>query len=74
MLTEKENIKYQLETLASYEPSDLDHPEFEVAYEDGNGNEGFATVCCVDLAESTIHLINQLEKEIDDLLNVVPPK
>ena len=62
-LNEKENIIYQLETLASYEPSDLDHPEFEVGYEDGNGNEGFATVCCIDLAVKVLELIKQLDKQ-----------
>jgi len=62
-LNKKENIIYQLETLASYEPSDLDHPEFEVAYEDGNGNEGFATVCCIDLAEKVLELIKELDKQ-----------
>jgi len=63
VLNEKENIIYQLETLASYEPSDLDHPEFEVGYEDGKGNEGFATVCCIDLAVKALELIKQLDKQ-----------
>ena len=60
-LNENENIIYQLETLATYEPADLDHPEFDVCYEDGNGNEGFATVCCIDLAQRVLELIKKLE-------------
>jgi len=61
-LNENENIIYQLETLATYEPGDLDHPEFDVAYEDVNGNEGFATVCCIDLAQRVLELIKKLER------------
>jgi hypothetical protein len=61
-LTKNENIIYQLETLATYEPSDLDHPEFDVAYEDIKGHEGFATICCVDLAQRVLELIKELEK------------
>ena len=61
MLNEKENLKYQLETLASYEPADLDNPEFEVAYENESGCEGFATVCCIDLAQRGLARIKELE-------------
>ena len=61
-LNEKENIIYQLETLASYEPEDLDSPEFDVAYEDIMGNEGFSTICCIHLAARVLDLIKQLEK------------
>lgn len=60
-LSKKEDLIYQLETLASYEPEDIDNPEFEVAYEDKNGNEGFASVCCVNLAERLLVLIKELE-------------
>ena len=61
VLTKNENIIYQLETLASYEPDDLDNPEFEVGYEDGKGHEGFLSVCCIDLAERVLELIKELE-------------
>ena len=61
MLTKSEDLKYQLESLASYEPSDIDNPEFEVGYEDNNGNEGFATVCCVDVAKRALERIKELE-------------
>ncbi len=61
-LTKNENIIYQLETLASYEPDDLDHPEF-VAYENDKGHEGFATVCCIDLAQRVLELIKELENK-----------
>ena len=60
-LTKDENIIYQLETLSTYEPVDLDYPEFDVLYENKDGSEGFATVCCVDLAASTLELINRLK-------------
>jgi len=62
-LTKNENIIYQLETLASYEPDDLDYPEFEVGYEDSNGNEGFAAICCIDLAKRLLILIKELENK-----------
>ena len=61
VLTQSEDLKYQLETLVSYEPSDIDSPEFEVGYEDSNGNEGFVTVCCVDVAKRSLKRINDLE-------------
>ena len=64
MLTKSENLKYQLDTLASYEPADLDNPEFDVCYEDGSGNEGFATVCCVDIARSSLERIKELEQQL----------
>tara|TARA_R110000744_G_scaffold170264_1_gene288380 strand:- start:1882 stop:2175 length:294 start_codon:yes stop_codon:yes gene_type:complete len=56
-----EHLKYQLETLASYEPSDLDYPEFDVAYEDENGFEGFHTVCCTEIAKRAVERIYKLE-------------
>lgn len=61
MLTESENLKYQLESLASYEPSDIDNPEFEVGYEAEDGTEGFATVCCINVAKQALDRINNLE-------------
>lgn len=65
-LTASEDLKYQLETLSSYEPSDIDNPEFEVAYENESGNEGFATVCCVDLAKRALQRIKALEDLIEN--------
>ncbi len=64
MLTKSEDLKYQLESLASYEPSDIDNPEFEVGYGDINGNEGFATVCCVDVAKRALEHIKELELDL----------
>jgi hypothetical protein len=66
-MTESENIKYQLEVLASYEPNDLDNPELEVAYENEAGNEGFLTVCCIDLAKRSIELIEKIEAQANEL-------
>lgn len=60
-MNDNENLKYQLETLASYEKEDLDNPEFEVAYEDEHGCEGFATVCCIDVGVRSLERINELE-------------
>ncbi|QDP52101.1 MAG: hypothetical protein Unbinned706contig1000_45 [Prokaryotic dsDNA virus sp.] len=62
-LTNEENIIYQLETLASYDPSDIDNPEFEVAYEMPTGEESFATVCCTDLAVRALKLIRSIESK-----------
>ena len=64
MLTKAEDLKYQLESLASYAPSDLDNPEFEVGYEDDKGNEGFASICCVDVAKRALERINELETQV----------
>jgi len=61
-LTAKENLIYQLETLSSYEPEDLDNPEFDVAYELDSGADTFATVCCIDLAKRTLELIKELSE------------
>jgi hypothetical protein len=57
-----EILKYQLMTLASYTPEDLDHPEFEVAYEDSLGREGFETTCCIDVAKRSLERITELEE------------
>ncbi len=62
-MTKSEDLKYQLQTLASNEPNDIDYPEFEVAYEDESGNEGLATVCCIDVAERALDRINELERQ-----------
>lgn len=67
MLTKNENLKYQLETLSTYEPSDVDNPEFDVAYEDGDGNEGFSTVCCIDVAKRALERITELENIIAEV-------
>jgi hypothetical protein len=61
MLTKNEDLKYQLETLESYEPKDIDSPEFDVAYEGECGEEGFATICCVELAKRSLERIKELE-------------
>tara|TARA_R110000787_G_C13255814_1_gene429911 strand:- start:157 stop:360 length:204 start_codon:yes stop_codon:yes gene_type:complete len=63
LMNHKENLIYQLETLASYEPADIDYPSFEVAYEMENGSESFASVCCIDLAEKLLVLIKKLENK-----------
>jgi hypothetical protein len=65
-LTVSEDLKYQLETLSTYEPNDIDNPEFEVGYENASGNEGFATVCCVDVAKRALERIKELEESISD--------
>ncbi|KZN58918.1 hypothetical protein N473_26235 [Pseudoalteromonas luteoviolacea CPMOR-1] len=66
-LTKNEDLKYQLESLASYEPNDIDNPQFEVVYEDANEREGFITVCCVDVAERAHKRIEELEKALHDI-------
>lgn len=76
MLTISEDLKYQLEALSNYEPSDIDNPEFEVAYEDPRGNEGFATICCIDVAKRALERINNLEQQVMAMGNeqAQPPK
>lgn len=63
-LTKDEDLKYQLETLASYEPKDLGCPEFEVFYSDFDDNEGSIEVCCVDVAERALDRIKALEQAL----------
>ena len=63
-LSPEENLRYQLETLASYEPKDLDNPEFDVAYEHEGGSEHFAAVCCIDVASRALERIKELELAI----------
>ncbi|HHZ70474.1 MAG TPA: hypothetical protein EYN67_10290 [Flavobacteriales bacterium] len=62
-----EQIKDQLATLSSYEPQDIDNPEFEVMYEDVDGFEHWSTVCCVDLAGEALRLVKHLEDKIEQL-------
>ncbi len=66
-MDKNENLKYQLETLASYLPEDLDNPEFEVAYETESGCEGFNAVCCIDVAARSLERIKALEYQLDDM-------
>ena len=66
-MDKNENLKYQLETLASYQPEDLDNPEFEVAYETVSGCDGFDTVCCIDVAGRSLERIKALEYQLDDM-------
>ncbi len=62
-LTKEEDLIYQLETLANYEPEDLDYPVFEVGYANELGSECFAEVCCVQLATEVLELIKQLKED-----------
>jgi len=64
VMTPNENLTYQLETLASYTPEDLDNPVFDVAYEYAGGGEGFAEICCIDVASRALDRISELEKEL----------
>ena len=63
-LTKDEDLKYQLETLVSYEPNDLGCPEFEVFYSDFDGNEGSIEVCCIEVAERALGRIMALEEAL----------
>lgn len=63
-LTKDEDLKYQLATLTSYEPNDLDYPEFEVFYSDLDGNDGSVGVCCIDVAERALDRIKALEQAL----------
>lgn len=65
-LTKTEDLKYQLQTLTTYTPEDLDYPNFEVSYETTEGEEGFLTVCCINLATRTLSYIEELEAKLAD--------
>lgn len=67
-MNKNEDLKYQLETLASFEQGDLDDSEFDVGYE-VDGLEGFATVCSIELASRAVARIKELEQENDNLKN-----
>lgn len=64
MLTPEEDLKYQLETLSSYLPEDIDCPEFEVGYESEDGSDGFTSVCCIEIADRALERIKELEAEL----------
>lgn len=68
-LTKEEDLKYQLETLASYETDTLDDCgcEIEVCYENSAGVEGFVTVDLIDLGSRALERIEGLEKELSKL-------
>ena len=69
-MTKEEILLYELQTLASYEPADLDYPTMEVAYENAAGHEGFIEVCLVDLGRRALaNLEKELEKA-NDVLSV----
>jgi len=59
-----DRLKYELETLASCRPADIDSPEFEVCFVDECGREGYTTVCCIDLARRALKRIEDLEKAL----------
>lgn len=65
-LSKTDDLKYQLETLSLFEPKDIDNPEFEVAYESNGGEESFATVCCIELAQRALKRIVTLENQINN--------
>lgn len=60
-------IKYELQTLASYEPIDLENPEMEVAWEGDSGEEYMVTVCLVDMAKRVSVELKRLEDKVDSL-------
>ena len=63
------NLKYKLETLASYDPADIDDPVFEVCYESDDGADGFIDVCCVRLAREALDRIEELEELLNKKSN-----
>jgi len=63
-MTKEENLKYQLETLSTFEPKDIDYSQIDVGYEHENGEEVFATVCLVELGRKSLERINELEKQL----------
>ena len=69
-LNKNQNLLYQLETLASYAPSDLDYPEMEVGYEHENGADWFQTVCLIEVGKKALARIVELES----LTGISPPK
>jgi hypothetical protein len=59
-----DEIKYQLETLATYEKQDIESCEIEVCYENSHGLEGFITVDVTELARIALERIIDLENHI----------
>ena len=64
MLDNNDTLKFQLETLANCQPSDIDNPEFEVVYKTNEGHDYFSTVCCIELAYRSLERIVELEREL----------
>ena len=65
-MNNSESIKYKLFTLSLCEPTDIGNPEFEISYEDPDGNEHWSEVCCVRLAEESLQLIEDLQAKLED--------
>ena len=59
-MTKDETLLYELETLASHDPEDLDYPEIEVFYEDSEGRECSETICVIKLAKKASNRIAEL--------------
>ena len=64
VFTPEENLKYQLETLASYDKCDIDDHLFEVMYENGDGFEMSSSVSVVDIASEAVRRIENLEAKL----------
>jgi len=61
-----DTLIYQLETLASYSPDDLDGDGFDVLYEDSEGREGWATESITDVAGKAAKKLTELSARITD--------
>jgi len=66
-MKKNENLKYELESLSSYDPSDIDNSEFDVVYEDDLSQERRYTACCVDVATRAIARIKDLEYKLGEM-------
>ena len=69
MNTKDDNLLYKLETLASYESSDIDDDDFEVMFMTEEGCDSSSTESIVDVAEKSVELIIKQRNQIGELLN-----
>lgn len=62
-----EQIKFLMQELSCFDSADIESDDFDVAFENEQGVEGFATCSIVRLAESAFLYMDQLEQQRDEL-------
>ena len=62
-----DNLLYMVETLAGYEPSDIDDDDFEVVFQTTDGCDASSTQSVVDIAAQAVELIKRQDERIKKL-------
>ena len=63
MLTiDQDNLLYKLESLAGYEPDEIDDDDFDLGFQTSEGCDSTSTESIVDIANQAVILIRQLSE------------